>query len=1035
MDPATTPKFKDTLILFQTLLKQRSISSRNYTSIKNSSKTNLQTQIQLYINNFIKFNEYTNNSNNLRFLHTETSKLLKVINETNNNLFQSVFGFIKNNPLHLYQLIKRCSDDKQKKTLANFINANIFKNIFTLQSAEDEFLILISKLIHDDLNVERKENEKLFVENSFMYQIIPLIRNSWEISQFLYELLIIPISFINNRNTVLDMDIKRLNEISNNKLKDSIDLQENHESSLESLYIHKTSSKYIELNNLRYNTLIEKHYENKTHLPSVITDKYTFLFDRGCGVSKATFVELLEKETNPAMIDYLNYHINRTKNNNTLYANIMLINKMNNLKNSEEISSIHITNCIDAASMLDMIIYSLLNYKERIPRCIKQMCKIIELEYRQKKKDASELEIMKVMMSFLFEMFIMPVIEKPKKLTLFDMGYSTSTQLKSLANINEILTMIIKGELFIDMKNYNLTKLNRYCIIAFKNIVDLFTQIKNEVNLPEYVNQFIENENKGVPENEQVKQKPNEILYNDFYLFSLEDVILISEIEGTITNSNEDQLTSNDIDIKDNKEDNEEVNKYNTCISILNNHISDFKQIYENDIKHKKKIFYFINEEAKLNNIEKIDSEYDAQFIEDIEFLIENIRTFDSLFFETYNLTSLESLILNLPKIMKDPQYKLLNNSPIQNALERITKNYETLTDDLKNKYNTSLLPSLINLYEEQINNTHLPELINLEELITIINSKNNEFNYLLTILEDKCLSDISKKFIEKQCISLETTLSKPFFNKKSAELIINEIAIKKGRKCLGVTETIKEFCDNFSQYKLTDFFSIDINRIIEQYHKASIPKEIIKVLDIIQSYLMNKEIFQVYVNNVASIKNIKEVFPIILDKISIYIICRLECVLCVPESSGVDSKLVQRFLLCQNIDISSEVETMKTTKISKLNECIGNLINWKSSCDIIFIFLNIMNLIEDSKPLKKQVKLLVILFYFIKFHFLNLNSMLDYINCFLTLREEKLREIFMLMNKTASFLLKNKYDNVDKAELIENIHQRIIDDLLSSKE
>ena len=163
--------------------------------------------------------------------------------------------------------------------------------------------------------------------------------------------------------------------------------------------------------------------------------------------------------------------------------------------------------------------------------------------------------------------------------------------------------------------------------MAFKNIVDLFTQIKNEVNLPEYVNQFIENENKGVPENEQVKQKPNEILYNDFYLFSLEDVILISEIEGTITNSNEDQLTSNDIDIKDNKEDNEEVNKYNTCISILNNHISDFKQIYENDIKHKKKIFYFINEETKLNNIEKNDSEYDAQFIEDIEFLI--IEFFD----------------------------------------------------------------------------------------------------------------------------------------------------------------------------------------------------------------------------------------------------------------------------------------------------------------------------------------------------------------------------------------------------------------------
>jgi hypothetical protein len=40
-----------------------------------------------------------------------------------------------------------------------------------------------------------------------------------------------------------------------------------------------------------------------------------------------------------------------------------------------------------------------------------------------------------------------------------------------------------------------------------------------------------------------------------------------------------------------------------------------------------------------------------------------------------------------------------------------------------------------------------------------------------------------------------------------------------------------------------------------------------------------------------------------------------------------------------------------------------------------------------------------------------------------------------MLMNKTVSFLLKNKYDNVDKAELKENIHPRIIDDLLSSKE
>ena len=450
MDPATTPKFKDTLILFQTLLKQRSVSSRNYSSIKKSSKTNLQTQIQLYINNFIKFNEYTNNPDNLRFLNTEASKLLKVINETNNELFQTMFSFIKNNPLHLYKLIKHCSDDNKKKTLADFINANIFKNIFTLQSAEDEFLILITKLIHDDLNVDRKENEKIFVENSFMYQIIPLIRNSWEISQFLFELLIIQISLINGRKTVFDLDIKRLNEISNNKLNQTIDLQEQHESSLESLYVHKTSSKYTEINKLYYNTLIEKHYENKSYLPSEITETYTFLYDRGCGVSKATFVELLEKETNPAIIDYLNYHISRTQNNNTLYANIMLINKMNNLKNSEEISSIHIANCLFAASMIDMIIYSLLNYKERIPRCIKHMCKIIEIEYRQKKKDANELEIIKAMISFLFEMFIIPVFLDPKILPLLNIGYSTSMQQQSFTNIIEILSTIIKGELFID---------------------------------------------------------------------------------------------------------------------------------------------------------------------------------------------------------------------------------------------------------------------------------------------------------------------------------------------------------------------------------------------------------------------------------------------------------------------------------------------------------------------------------------------------------------------------------------------------------
>jgi hypothetical protein len=110
--------------------------------------------------------------------------------------------------------------------------------------------------------------------------------------------------------------------------------------------------------------------------------------------------ELIEKETNETMKEYLNIHLNKHKHNNILYTNITFVNKTTNLKEVEEIYSVHLTNCVTAIEIIDVIIKSLLNNQSEIPLVLKYICKIIELVYIHKKRMQRNIILLKQLQYF-----------------------------------------------------------------------------------------------------------------------------------------------------------------------------------------------------------------------------------------------------------------------------------------------------------------------------------------------------------------------------------------------------------------------------------------------------------------------------------------------------------------------------------------------------------------------------------------------------------------------------------------------------------
>ena len=712
-----------------------------------------------------------------------------------------ILNLIWENPEISFSIIKNSEIKELKEYLSPFFGDNLYENILSYNSIENNLIYLLTLLLEDEINELNNLNEyDNFLVNSPCGYLLEELRIKKDIQIYSKTILLDVIEKLENNYSSLNITF----EIDN-------------------------------LNNSKINILDNKYDFN------IFNDKYFMSLNK-----KNLEIILDGKKDNSKIYDFLNNKLNNSSEN--LYSNELLIEKFN-----RDLSYIYQENFLIAINFINEIIDNILNNIHLIPYSIRSICKIISLLIKKKFVSISEVEKNAYIAKFFFGKLLIPILKNPK-IELFINNFIISPNtINNLNILNYIIYKFTSGNFYISTKQEenNYTPFNIYFIEKMEKLFDIFENL-TKADLPSFIKKKINDELSPDYEYDYFIENSNELICHRSILLNLEQ---IKSILSIINRNKEIFMKKNYRNLV------KIVEKLNNNIifdewQIINKKISQTQKSKKNNIsKDKPNLYYFLFTSIIYN--EKYQKIFNLKLKEKNFPKVELIKQLNrKLSFEEHNIIKAKkyfcNLLLNYHKLSKiDFDIDTMENT--EKILSEINNksSYLIIDDYFPSNWYTSFLLESLNkipenlikndyekLYEEIINevNESIEEL-NLEKLFIfkqrsrlskkIINFYEENKKNLIDIKLNKKIRFISEnKLIPIDIIySFDIEKSKEIFEIKKSNFKLKEkekdkIKIEKikeyeNKKKLKLCLTIKDFIQKFPNLKtLNELKGIDIFEI-----------------------------------------------------------------------------------------------------------------------------------------------------------------------------------------------------------------------------
>ena len=277
----------------------------------------------------------------------------------------------------------------------------------------------------------------------------------------------------------------------------------------------KTSDKNLNIEKLKsINPIEEKKENNDNDLYEVNEDKekekekekendnINELYSKE--LNKETLLELLDKQTNKDMEEYILNQIKLLEKEGTSFSNEKLINeisKSSKVEKREKIALAFKYNFECIKDFLDEIFYSFIKYIDNIPYIIRAVCTILAKLIKIKFPKITMIQIIPFLSEFIFTNLIFPILVNPKNNGIMMFDFSKDKKLhnernKKIIAMNKVLKKLLRGQLYDNSGNeYPYTLFNSYFIEMMPYIIDFFTNLIS-VKLPSNIEQLLEEKQK-----------------------------------------------------------------------------------------------------------------------------------------------------------------------------------------------------------------------------------------------------------------------------------------------------------------------------------------------------------------------------------------------------------------------------------------------------------------------------------------------------------------------------------------------------------
>ena len=870
------------------------------------------------------------------------------------NYLPNLMNYLWDNPKIVSFVLQNSEIKDIKNHLAPLFVNNFYGNILSSYFVEDNLIYVLTKLLKEEIDKLNSPDEyDKFLNNSPCGCLLEEFRKKIDIKKYLKTIICDSIKDLEEENSNLNIsfDIKKLEQRFNKNNKDSKIKKEEF-----------ISTNYISLS---FASLDNDNFRNQKKLrklQEIFNQKYII------SLNKEFLKETLKNvQGNKKMYDFVNAKIIEC-NEDELFSNKNFIDT-NIYKSSypQIVFLLYQIYFMITTNFIDLIMKNIINNLQSMPYSIKIICKIIFLLISKKFPSVSEMEKNVFVSKFFFEKLIIPAIQNPGiEAFISDFIISTNT-VENLKIISEILHKFTLGEFYKSKdKDICFTSFNLYFLEKMDKLFNIFENII-KVNLPSFIDKFINNELPSDYHYDYFIENPDEIITHRSILFNLEQakalLLTINKLKKDIFFDKKYIKLEKTIEKLMNKNN---QNLLNTILSEGNKSELDLKskkrvsKVYKNF--EPLKLHYFLETSflynEKYKNLFEIEQNNPNFTLKELNSTADEESNMKNNIIKVKNFFS--SLLYNNNKLVKTDfgEGKTKNTKTILMELRNFMKSSNFVLDESipSEWYVISLLEylekipinltkndceELYNQIEADINNS-IKELD--FDLLSLIMGKlkyskrtKSFYDKSLIILNDVKLNNISKEFIENKNIPVDLVFQydeneeNNIFQINSSNIKIKEKISydkindyeKKQKLNTKVCLTINDFTKNFPNLvKIQEFQDIDV---LEFQRKLDFPNKINHYISLIKDFIM---------------KNLDNFDDSIMDKISEYIMSKIYNKIYPNEPYDQDTKIYQQSIRLSWIKLNNLAKM-------KMNFVYGSFLS-----DVFKYF----NLIDSEKSPNKKI-------------------------------------------------------------------------------
>ena len=870
------------------------------------------------------------------------------------NYLPNLMNYLWDNPKIVSFVLQNSEIKDIKNHLAPLFVNNFYGNILSSYFVEDNLIYVLTKLLKEEIDKLNSPDEyDKFLNNSPCGCLLEEFRKKIDIKKYLKTIICDSIKDLEEENSNLNIsfDIKKLEQRFNKNNKDSKIKKEEF-----------ISTNYISLS---FASLDNDNFRNQKKLrklQEIFNQKYII------SLNKEFLKETLKNvQGNKKMYDFVNAKIIEC-NEDELFSNRNFIDT-NIYKSSypQIVFLLYQIYFMITTNFIDLIMKNIISNLQSMPYSIKIICKIIFLLISKKFPSVSEMEKNLFVSKFFFEKLIIPAIQNPGiEAFISDFIISTNT-VENLKIISEILHKFTLGEFYKSKdKDICFTSFNLYFLEKMDKLFNIFENII-KVNLPFFIDKFINNELPSDYHYDYFIENPDEIITHRSILFNLEQakalLLTINKLKKDIFFDKKYIKLEKTIEKLMNKNN---QNLLNTILSEGNKSELDLKskkrvsKVYKNF--EPLKLHYFLitsflyNEKYKnLFEIEQNNPNFTLKELNSTPDEESNMKNniikvknfFSSLLYNNNKLVKTDfgegktkntkTILMELKNFMKSSNYVVDESIPSEWYVISLLEYLEKIPINLtKND-----CEELYNQIEADINNS-IKELD--FDLLSLIMGKlkyskrtKSFYDKSLIILNDVKLNNISKEFIENKNIPVDLVFQydeneeNNIFQINSSNIKIKEKISydkindyeKKQKLNTKVCLTINDFTKNFPNLvKIQEFQDIDV---LEFQRKLDFPNKINHYISLIKDFIM---------------KNLDNFDDSIMDKISEYIMSKIYNKIYPNEPYDQDTKIYQQSIRLSWIKLNNLAKM-------KMNFVYGSFLS-----DVFKYF----NLIDSEKSPNKKI-------------------------------------------------------------------------------